>query len=107
MRSLLVTLLLVVPLQAQTLDISRELPATTDAHLQPAFGTQSAPAMATDGNGFFAAWLDARNGTTVRGARVTAAGEVLDPVGIVLSTNAVSAPEVLWTGSEYAVSWLA
>ncbi|HKO58141.1 MAG TPA: hypothetical protein VJ276_19895 [Thermoanaerobaculia bacterium] len=106
MRSLLIALLLVAPLQAQTLDIGRELPVA-DAKLQPAFGTQSAPATATDGNGFFAAWLDARNGTTVRGARISAAGEVLDPAGILLSEKTAGAPEVLWTGSEYVVSWLA
>jgi hypothetical protein len=105
MRSLLIALLLAAPLQAQTLDISRELPVT-DAHLQPAFGVQNAPATATDGNGFFAAWLDARNGLTVRGARITAAGEVLDPAGILLSMKPGTAPEVLWTGSEYVVSWL-
>lgn len=106
MRSLLLSLLLVAPLAAQTLDISRELPVT-DANLQPAFGAQTSPAAATDGTSFFAVWLDARGGSPViRGTRVTAAGEVPDPAGIVLSNSAnVAAPEILWTGSSYAVYW--
>lgn len=106
MRSLLLSLLLVVPVAAQTLDISREFPVT-DASLQPAFGAQTSPAAATDGTSFFAVWLDARGGSPViRGTRVTAAGEVLDPAGIVLSNSAnVAAPEIIWTGSSYAVYW--
>src|ERR1051325_8185031 len=106
MRSLLIALLLVAPLTAQTLDISREYPLT-DATLQPAFGAQTAPAVATDGTNNFAVWLDLRTGAPViRGALISAAGDVLDPSGIVLSTTPnATAPAILWTGSDYAVSW--
>lgn len=93
-------ILLLAPLApAQPLVLGPEF-AASDARLVPAFGTQSAPAMATDGSDFFVVWHDANGGGTIRGMR---AG---DETSILLSqTTGGSGPQVLWTESEYVVSW--
>ena len=67
------------------------------------------PAIATDGTDFFAVWYDGR--TPGRGAiigtRLTRAGEVLDPLGIRISTTPgyIRWPAAVWDGSAYVVVW--
>jgi hypothetical protein len=64
---------------------------------------QKLPAIATDGTGFFTAWVGVSS--KVSGARVSSAGTVLDPAGISLftSTSATSAPAIAWDGVRYLV----
>lgn len=62
--------------------------------------------MAADGTDFFVAWQDSSGGGTIRGTRVSSRGDVLDPQGILLSQTAGGgAPQVLWSGRDYVVSW--
>jgi hypothetical protein len=76
---------------------------------------QSLPAVASDGSGFFVTWRDTRNTTTeagdtfggqVYGARVSSAGDVLDPDGLPVSTNAfLAAPSLAFSGDSYLAVW--
>ncbi|HMY18814.1 MAG TPA: hypothetical protein PKA58_20945, partial [Polyangium sp.] len=61
-------------------------------------------AIASNGTDWFVAWNDV---TDVRGARVNAAGTVLDVVGIGISsaTNTQTRPTVGWDGTQYWVVW--
>ncbi len=70
---------------------------------------QLAPQVAASGDGFLVVWQDFRNGAhdDVVGARVTAAGSVLDPQGLLISTalGAQRAPSVAGNVSGYLVVW--
>ena len=69
---------------------------------------QIAPAVVWDGTNFLVVWQDARSATIdVYGARVSAAGGVLDPAGIPISTAANNqiAPALAWDGSDFLVVW--
>ncbi len=71
-------------------------------------GSQTAPAVASDGAGFFAVWQDARNLTAdVFGARVAQNGALLDPAGLGLARggNAETVPAVGFDGTNYLVAW--
>jgi uncharacterized repeat protein (TIGR01451 family) len=69
------------------------------------------PWPASDGSDYFVAWRDDRNWSTTRfdayGARVTAAGSVLDPAGIQLCNhdNDQYNPSVAFGGGNYQVVW--
>lgn len=69
--------------------------------------TEWAPAAASDGDGYFIVWSAGQD--DARGARVSADGTVLDPLGIDLGpidlTNGFSEPAAAWNGSEYQVAW--
>ncbi|MBW3627378.1 MAG: hypothetical protein KY412_07190, partial [Actinobacteria bacterium] len=71
---------------------------------------ESDPAVASDGRDFLVTWTDSRSGSDqpdVFGARVSAAGEVLDGEGLAIA----SAPSVqqhsavAWDGDHYLVAW--
>lgn len=70
------------------------------------------PAVAFDGTNFFVTWTQlATSGATVgsiHGIRVSAAGTVLDPAPIAISTapNGQSNPSVAFDGTNYLVTWL-
>jgi hypothetical protein len=70
---------------------------------------QFAPALATNGADFFAAWQDDRdaNVNTVFGARLTAAGAVTDGNGLMLVTgnNRENTPAVGRAGKIFGVFW--
>jgi hypothetical protein len=70
---------------------------------------QFVPAVATNNTDFFAVWQDARdtNTNTVFGARITAAGAVSDPGGIMLVTgnNRETAPAIGRAGGTFGVFW--
>jgi hypothetical protein len=70
---------------------------------------QFVPAVTTNGTGFFAVWQDARdiNTNTVFGARITAAGAITDPSGLMLVTgnNRESSPALGRAGTTFGVFW--
>ncbi|HSH16259.1 MAG TPA: immunoglobulin domain-containing protein [Verrucomicrobiae bacterium] len=70
---------------------------------------QLAPQVAASGDDFLVVWQDFRNGVhdDVVGARVTAAGSVLDPQGLLVSTalGAQRVPSVASNASGYLVVW--
>ena len=77
----------------------------------PAAFSQSFVAAAASDDGILAVWLDQRMGpqpfspSVVFATRISASGEILDPYGIRLSTQAVYEPPVLvaWGGDAYLV----
>jgi hypothetical protein len=70
---------------------------------------QVSPVLAFDGANFLAVWVDTRSGSgaDLYGARVTPAGEVLDPDGIPVCTTADGQhdPTVTFGGTDYLVVW--
>ncbi|WNG30379.1 hypothetical protein F0U62_44985 [Cystobacter fuscus] len=76
--------------------------------LSTAPGLQRAPAVAHDGTNFLVVWQDQRNGNSdIYGTRVSGAGTVLDPSGLVISTaaNEQLAPSVAHNGTNFLVVW--
>jgi hypothetical protein len=73
----------------------------------PAAGLQYGPLVASDGDGYFVIWNDARfSGYQLRGTRLNREGQVLDGTGIPLLENTYQGlPYVTWTGSSYLVVW--
>jgi hypothetical protein len=76
----------------------------------PAPGLRSGLAAASDGHDFLVTWTDLRNRSNVSAiyaARMNAAAEVLDPIGIRVSTAANSArhANVVFLGNVYLVYW--
>ncbi|WP_044190650.1 Ig-like domain-containing protein [Hyalangium minutum] len=74
----------------------------------PGGGSQTAPAVASNGTDFLAVWADDRGGDVdVYGARVSQSGAVLDPLGIPIAValNAQQAPAVAFDGTNYLVVW--
>ncbi|MBI4953407.1 MAG: hypothetical protein HY908_15360, partial [Myxococcales bacterium] len=74
-----------------------------------AAGRQEAPSVAFDGSQWLVAWSDFRGGATadVYAARVSAAGAVLDPGGLPVSTatNHQQLPAVAFDGANWVVAW--
>ncbi len=69
---------------------------------------QEFPSVAFDGISYLVVWTDGRNGSSdVYGARVSQVGAVLDPTGIVISTeiNNQEYPVVAFDGTNYLVAW--
>jgi hypothetical protein len=66
------------------------------------------PAIASDGDGFFAVWTDGRSGSEeVVGTRITSTGRILDPLGLRIapSFEHAIAPQVVWDGTAWLVVW--
>ena len=78
-----------------------------------AAGIQENPAVACNGTDFFVVWEDSRNvgttGSDIYGTRVTAAGVVLNPTGVVIANTAGSeiSPAVAANADQYLVAWSA
>lgn len=69
---------------------------------------QAVPSLASDGSGYFAVWEDSRIGSgmqTIYGARVSAEGQPLDPVGIRISAEYGGNPRAVFAGGNYLVAW--
>ena len=69
---------------------------------------QTSPSVASDGADFFVTWSDARNGNLdIYGARVSSAGVVADPAGILLSSAPTdeSSPDVAFDGASFVVAY--
>ncbi len=90
--------------------ISPEFGVDTPAQA-PAWGAQRLPAVASDGTDYFVVWDDYRHQKTasydIYGARVSAAGKVLDPAGILISDMAGHqySPSVAHDGTRFLVAW--
>src|SRR5437867_2136895 len=76
-------------------------------------GRQTSPRIAFDGQQYLVVWQDDRESTPnyllyqIYGARVTAAGQVLDPNGFKMTTNRVTrlGPAVVSNGHGFFVAW--
>ena len=71
-------------------------------------GIQWYPAVAAGGGSFLVAWADESSGVSaVYGARVDAAGNVLDPAGIRITTSAdaMRFPAVAWSDDHFLALW--
>jgi hypothetical protein len=69
---------------------------------------QRSPAVASDGTDFLVAWEDYRSGPSdIYGTRVSASGQVLDTLGILVSGAGGNqlVPAVAFNGSDYLVAW--
>jgi hypothetical protein len=70
---------------------------------------QFVPAVASNGTDFFAVWQDTRdvNTNTIFGARITSAGAITDPAGLMLVTgnNRETAPAIGRAGNTFGVFW--
>ncbi len=101
----LLVALFIVPLQAQVVDER----AVSDIIIGPAPGAKGQPSIASDGERFFAAWVDLRGPQpAVYGARFDENGVLLDPTGIRIAPVNFPANKrvsVVWTGEAYFVVW--
>lgn len=72
-------------------------------------GVKGIPAVASDGNGYLAVWDDDRDypAGDIYGSRISAAGTVLDPQGVDITTCAVFHNEtgVAYCGTNFLVAW--
>ncbi|WP_257461379.1 HYR domain-containing protein [Archangium lipolyticum] len=70
---------------------------------------QSSPAIAFDGSKYLVVWSDSRSNSSsdIYGARVSAAGTVLDTSGIPISTaaNSQGSPTIAFAGGHFLVAW--
>jgi hypothetical protein len=78
--------------------------------ISTADGLQYEPSVAVNGNQYFVAWSDQRNGTEAQdiyGSRLNSEGVVLDTNGIAVSTadNCQGAPAVASDGTTYFIVW--
>src|SRR4051794_669760 len=63
-------------------------------------------AIAGNGDGYLAMWMEIRgNAPYIIAARLTAAGETLDPKEIIVNRGGTSAAQVVWTGAAWVVAW--
>jgi hypothetical protein len=71
---------------------------------------QRSSSVAFDGNNFFVVWQDFRNRTRsdIYGSRISISGDVLDPMGIPISTASFLQrnPSVTFGGGNYFVAWV-
>ena len=83
--------------------------AVSDPVSRLADGPQAAPVVAFGGGRYLAVWTDGRadEATEIRAARLTQAGALLDPSGILVSSSANDAavPAVTFDGSNFLVAW--
>lgn len=104
----------------ETILAQAAFPLAIDPTIFPEFGMdtpvaarapadQQKPAVAANGGTFLVVWEDSRNFATTEvdmvGARVSAAGGLLDPGGISISTAGGTAPAVAALGSGFLVVW--
>lgn len=92
---------------AQSAVVGPETPITPT--FSAAASAQDSVAIAASPYGYFAVWQDSRSGSGVDifGARISAAGQVLDVMSIPISTAPGDQfnPAVAWDGQRYLVVW--
>ncbi len=74
--------------------------------MAPAGGSQLFPSVGWNGTEWLAVWQDHRSNVNraIFGARISAAGVVLDPFGVELAPSSTTgSPDVVWTGSAWLV----
>jgi hypothetical protein len=98
----LVAVLLALPLFAAAPRFGREVPASPYEYGDPGLAIYNAD-IATNGDGYLAAWTDTRLGNSVWVARMAADGTLLDKTGIRVGDGYFA--EVIWTGESYVVAW--
>src|SRR5205809_7305583 len=82
--------------------ITAERPVSAITRI-PAAGSQSNPRIATNGDVALVAWVDTREGVpAIYGARLDAAGNVLDPFGVRLS-NGSTLSAVAWSSESFVL----
>lgn len=69
-------------------------------------GSDSILSIATNGNEFFVVWEESRTRPVIRAARIASNGTVVDPDGILITTDG-NTPAVAWNGYAWAVTWYA
>lgn len=76
----------------------------SDGLLHVAAGAQTAPVVASNGELALAAWVDNRTGRPrIYATRINSAGRVLDPGGIILSSDpSAQVRAVVWNGTHFA-----
>jgi hypothetical protein len=86
-----------------------EFPLSSDCYPGSAYGTQSSPAVAFGGTNYLVVWEDERINTDrdIFGARVSAEGEVLDPISIPICVypNLQTGVKVAAGDQNYLVVW--
>ena len=94
---------------ANRLSTSLKVLHGSDITVSSALGNQYLPAVAFGKTNYLVAWVDDRTGTRFNGgARVTKAGVVLDPNGLMVGyeEGGTYAPQVGHDGQHFFVSWL-
>ena len=95
-------------LWANRLSTSLAVLHKTDIHVSSALGNQERPSVAFGKTNFMVVWVDDRTGTRFTGgARVTKAGKVLDPNGLLAGhgTDCCTQPGIGHDGQHFFVSW--
>lgn len=107
-RNLLITFSLFLFAVAAFAEVSGERPVSTIEY-GPAPGQRYGTAAASDGRDFLVTWTDAmRNRSNVArlyAARMNAAGEILDPLGIRMPAPQGARGSVVFLGDAYLVYW--
>lgn len=83
--------------------LTKEVPVSTPVD-QSVTGVFYPASIASDGDGFLAAWCDQRDRGAVYAARIARDGTILDPHGIFLA-NTNSPVVATWMGDRYLVAW--
>ncbi len=87
-----------------------EIPLSSQCLPGSAYGTQSSPAVARERDNLMVVWDDERISTDkdIFGARLTAQGELLDPIGFPICTASgqQTSPEIAAGDEVYLVVWL-
>jgi MYXO-CTERM domain-containing protein len=95
------------PIAAMRLSANATSIDTEPVFVSTAASAQEVRAVASDGQGFFVLWTDARNpldeGRSLYGARVSADGTALDPEAILVTQEEVDAVDVVFDGASYLV----
>ena len=81
---------------------------TGNVRISACSSQQRSPTVASDGMDFLVAWEDSRSGPSdIYGTRVSASGQVLDTLGILVSGAAGNqlVPAAAFNGSDYLVAW--
>lgn len=113
LRASLVAIALVSTTATAYADVVVSDEIDTDAPvIVPSIGFASSPRLASDGTDYFVVWADVLwQPRAIKGARISAAGEVLDPTGIQIGTdlNGSGGPsclDVAFDGTDWVVTWI-